>query len=178
MLEFWQTRQNQGQLRPVILDAFNGDYIGTMTVSIYRKRDLLTPDGTLVANTFSSSNLYHHESNSYRQVFGDFTNYRRQDTGNRVILITQRNSDIRTPLSEELSAIAHAPFGGLRLRCADCAHAADVAIAAGAADWICARPLSDQYSPANLLQALTILGCVIQYSSFSRHLQLARGMSR
>ena len=66
-------------------------------------RELLTPDGTLVANTFSTSNLYHHESNSYRQVFGDFINYRRKDTGNRVILIpqAQRDGDARTRLTKE-----------------------------------------------------------------------------
>ena len=112
----------------IILDAFNGDYIPEhlMTVEYLQEmRDLLTPDGTLVANTFSSSNLYHHESNSYRQVFGDFINYRRQDTGNRVILIpqAQRDSDTRKPLSEELLLdSARARSGFASLRCADCAH--------------------------------------------------------
>ena len=130
-----------------------------MTVEYLQEmRDLLTPDGTLVANTFSSSNLYHHESNSYRQVFGDFINYRRQDTGNRVILIpqAQRNSDTRIPLSEELlldraralEAVLR-PYDVQIVRIA-----AEVTIAAGAKpDWnLRKRPLSDQYSPANLLR--------------------------
>lgn len=145
----------------IILDAFNGDYIPEhlMTVEYLQEmRDLLTPDGTLVANTFSSSNLYHHESNSYRQVFGDFINYRRQDTGNRVILIpqAQRNSDTRTPLSEELLLDrARALEADLRPYDVPIVRiAADVAIAAGAKpDWnLRKRPLSDQYSPANLLR--------------------------
>jgi len=145
----------------IILDAFNGDYIPEhlMTVEYLQEmRDLLTTDGTLVANTFSSSNLYHHESNSYRQVFGDFINYRRQDTGNRVILIpqAQRNSDTRTPLSEEL-LLDRARALEADLRPYDVPIvliAADVAIAAGAKpDWnLRKRPLSDQYSPANLLR--------------------------
>ena len=145
----------------VVLDAFNGDYIPEhlMTVEYLQEmRDLLTPDGTLVANTFSSSNLYHHESNSYRQVFGDFINYRRKDTGNRVILIPQAqlSSDDRTP-QEEVLLLARAdalktslePYGVPITRIAK-----EVALADSARpDWnLRKRPLSDQYSPANLLR--------------------------
>ena len=145
----------------VVLDAFNGDYIPEhlMTVEYLQEmRDLLTPNGTLVANTFSSSNLYHHESNSYRQVFGDFINYRRKDTGNRVILIpqAQRSSDERKP-QEEALLLARAdalktrlePYGVPITRIAE-----EVALAEGARpDWnLRKRPLSDQYSPANLLR--------------------------
>ena len=145
----------------VILDAFNGDYIPEhlMTVEYLQEmRDLLTPNGTLVANTFSSSSLYHHESNSYRQVFGDFINYRRKDTGNRVILIpqAQRSSDDRAP-QEEALLLARAdalktslePYGVPITRIAK-----EVALADGARpDWnLRKRPLSDQYSPANLLR--------------------------
>ena len=130
-----------------------------MTVEYLQEmRDLLTPNGTLVANTFSSSNLYHHESNSYRQVFGDFINYRRKDTGNRVILIpqAQRSSDDRTP-QEEALLLARAdalktrlePYGVPITRIAE-----EVALADDARpDWnLRKRPLSDQYSPANLLR--------------------------
>ena len=130
-----------------------------MTVEYLREmRDLLTADGTLVANTFSSSNLYHHESNSYRQVFGDFINYRRKDTGNRVVLIpqAQRDGDARTRLTkEQLMARAQEldtnlrPYGVPIIRIAR-----EVAAASRARpDWnLRKRPLSDQYSPANLLR--------------------------
>lgn len=145
----------------IILDAFNGDYIPEhlMTMEYLQEmRELLTPDGTLVANTFSTSNLYHHESNSYRQVFGDFINYRRKDTGNRVVLIpqAQRDGDARTLLTkEQLMARAQEldtdlrPYGVPILRIAR-----EVAAASRARpDWnLRKRPLSDQYSPANLLR--------------------------
>ena len=147
----------------IVLDAFNGDYIPEhlMTVEYLREmRDLLTADGTLVANTFSSSNLYHHESNSYRQVFGDFINYRRKDTGNRVILIpqAQRSSEMRTTYTrEQLLARAGTLEAGLRpFDVSIIRIAKEVALADGARpDWnLRKRPLSDQYSPANLLRKL------------------------
>ena len=147
----------------IVLDAFNGDYIPEhlMTVEYLREmRDLLTADGTLVANTFSSSNLYHHESNSYRQVFGDFINYRRKDTGNRVILIpqAQRSSEMRTTYTrEELLARAETLEASLRpFNVSIIRIAKEVALADGARpDWnLRKRPLSDQYSPANLLRKL------------------------
>ena len=147
----------------IVLDAFNGDYIPEhlMTVEYLREmRDLLTADGTLVANTFSSSNLYHHESNSYRQVFGDFINYRRKDTGNRVILIpqAQRSSEMRTTYTrEQLLARAEILEAGLRpFEVSIIRIAKEVALADGARpDWnMRKRPLSDQYSPANLLRKL------------------------
>lgn len=147
----------------IVLDAFNGDYIPEhlMTVEYLREmRDLLTADGTLVANTFSSSNLYHHESNSYRQVFGDFINYRRKDTGNRVILIpqAQRSSEMRTTYTRE-KLLARAETLDVSLRPFDVSIiriAKEVALADGARpDWnLRKRPLSDQYSPANLLRKL------------------------
>ena len=147
----------------IVLDAFNGDYIPEhlMTVEYLREmRDLLTADGTLVANTFSSSNLYHHESNSYRQVFGDFINYRRKDTGNRVILIpqAQRSSEMRTTYTrEELLERAETLKASLRpFNVSIIRIAKEVALADGARpDWnLRKRPLSDQYSPANLLRKL------------------------
>ncbi|NND58899.1 MAG: fused MFS/spermidine synthase, partial [Gammaproteobacteria bacterium] len=72
----------------IVLDAFNGDYIPEhlMTADFLKEcQQLLTENGVLVANTFSSSRLYDSESQTYATVFGDFLNLRRR-LGNRVIV--------------------------------------------------------------------------------------------
>ena len=145
----------------IILDAFNGEYIPEhlMTIEyLSEMRALLTENGVLVANTFSTSNLYHHESNSYREVFGSFLNYRRKDTGNRVILIpeakkptAERTRPTKSDLEERARQLETAlePYGvdivGLSKDVA--------ALYNKKPDWNPRkRPLSDQYSPANLLR--------------------------
>ncbi|MEC9134240.1 MAG: spermidine synthase, partial [Pseudomonadota bacterium] len=118
----------------------------------------LTENGVLVANTFSTSNLYHHESNSYREVFGSFLNYRRKDTGNRVILIpeakkptAERTRPTKSDLEERARQLETAlePYGVDIVRLSK-----DVAALYNKKpDWNPRkRPLSDQYSPANLLR--------------------------
>lgn len=145
----------------IILDAFNGEYIPEhlMTVEyLSEMRDLLSENGTLVANTFSTSNLYHHESNSYREVFGNFLNYRRKGTGNRVILIPQAKkpaAERQQPTQADLIARARALEEQLQpYDVAIVELAGEVAAAYTAKpDWNPRkRPLSDQYSPANLLR--------------------------
>ena len=106
-------------------------------------KSLLAPRGVIVANTFSSSKLYDHESTTYASVFGTFYNLKRE---NRVIVarlgglppyaeIAQRAAQFETALKS---------FG------------ADVPsmlkMFATEVDWDTkARVLTDQYSPANLL---------------------------
>jgi spermidine synthase len=73
----------------IILDAFNGDYIPEhlMTKEFLQEvKKTLTPNGVLAANTFSSSQLYAHESATYQAVFGDFYNVRNGKYSNRIIL--------------------------------------------------------------------------------------------
>ena len=73
----------------ILLDAFNGDYIPEhlMTREFLEEcRAVLAPNGVLVANTFSSSRLYEHESATYAAVFGRFINLKRED-GNRIIVV-------------------------------------------------------------------------------------------
>ena len=146
----------------IILDAFNGDYIPEhlMTVEFLSEmRALLTRQGTLVANTFSSSNLYHHESNSYREVFGKFLNYRRRDTGNRVILIPQAQlpeAQRTLPTKRQLTTQAAALQGPLQPYDVAIDKLAREVFATYNAkpDWnLRKKPLSDQYSPANLLRS-------------------------
>lgn len=145
----------------IILDAFNGEYIPEhlMTVEyLSEMRALLTENGMLVANTFSTSNLYHHESNSYQEVFGQFLNYRRKDTGNRVILIPEAKKPAadRTQLTRN-ELMDRAKVLETQLQPYDVAIvrlAKEVAaIYNDKPDWNQRkRPLSDQYSPANLLR--------------------------
>ncbi len=88
----------------IILDAFNGDYIPEhlMTKEFLEEiKSLLSKEGILTANTFSSSKLYAYESATYKSVFGDFYQVSNQDDNNRVILA--RNTPLeQSPLSVEV----------------------------------------------------------------------------
>lgn len=135
----------------IMLDAFDHEYIPEHLLTqefLLEVKKLLTADGVLAANTFSSSRLYDHESVTYTAVFGDFYNLRVK-LKNRVILkkmdgpltpeVLRHHAD---QLEEKL-----APFGFGR-------------------DWLLplfsterdwnpdARILTDQYSPSNLLNSL------------------------
>ena len=73
----------------IILDAFTGEYIPEHLMTrefLDETRRLLAPNGVLVANTFTSSSLYDHESVTYERVFGPFLNFKMPGTGNRVIV--------------------------------------------------------------------------------------------
>ncbi|WNC72287.1 fused MFS/spermidine synthase [Thalassotalea psychrophila] len=83
-------RKNQ-QYDLIILDAFNGEYIPEHLLTkefLEETQSLLTDNGVLVANTFSSSKLYHHETATYHAVFGDFYSLQKgYNKGNRVIML-------------------------------------------------------------------------------------------
>lgn len=73
----------------IILDAFNGDYIPEHLLTqefLEETKSLLSPNGVLSSNTFSVSELYAHESATYKAVFGDFYNVRNKKNSNRIIL--------------------------------------------------------------------------------------------
>ena len=129
-----------------VTDAFDHEYIPEHLLTqefLQEVKSLLAPRGVIVANTFSSSKLYDHESTTYASVFGTFYNLKRE---NRVIVarlgglppyaeIAQRAAQFETALKS---------FG------------ADVPsmlkMFATEVDWDTkARVLTDQYSPANLL---------------------------
>ncbi len=135
----------------IMLDAFNSDYIPEHLMTrefLLEARSLLTEGGALAANTFASSRLYDHESVTYSDVFGPFFNLRLPESSNRVILAAKQPlPDILTlqrraaGLSERLT-----PFG-VDIRSYPKHLLSKV-------DWDTgARVLTDQYSPANLLQA-------------------------
>lgn len=132
----------------VLLDAFTGDYIPEhMMTREYLEEclDLLNEGGVLVANTFSSSRLYRHETATFAAAFDWFWNLRRQ-TGNRVVITgkmpTPDLEAVRTR-ARELDWSAY----GIELQ-----KNLDL-IRAPSARELEARVLTDEYSPANLLNA-------------------------
>jgi len=133
----------------IMLDAFTGEYIPEHLLTqefLEEVKQILSPEGVLVANTFSSSNLYDHESVTYQAVFGEFYNFKMPGSGNRVI-IAQHDG---VPAQGTLRAPAQQLHPRLREY--------DVTILEYPArldtrpDWNTSRRvLTDQYSPGNLL---------------------------
>jgi len=135
----------------IMLDAFDHEYIPEHLLTrefLLEVKALLTADGILAANTFSSSHLYHHESTTYQSVFGVFYNLRVK-LKNRVILAKmdglppldaiKQNAGF---LEEKLKPLG---FGGEWL----------VPLFSTERDWNPdARILTDQYSPSNLLNSV------------------------
>ncbi len=148
---FTRRAQLQGkQYDLIILDAFTGEYIPEhlMTVEFLQEvKSLLTPNGAVIANTFSSSALYAHESQTYTRVFGPLLNLKMPRTGNRVIVSSL------APLPDNQTLINHAN----KLQPRFDKYAIDlldyVARFDRTPDWDTEkRPLTDQFSPANLLR--------------------------
>jgi len=130
----------------ILLDAFDQEYIPEHMLTrefLDEAKTLLAPGGVLVGNTFSSSKLYDHESTTYAAVFGTFFNLK---TANRVIVA--RPAGLPTDAQLRVRARQFAP--ALRGLGVD----VDVLLPlfTTQVDWdTSARVLTDQYSPANLL---------------------------
>ncbi len=97
----------------VMLDAFDTDYIPAHLLTrefLRHVRAILTPDGVLVANTFSASTVYDSESTTYADVFGRFFNLR---GGNRVIIAVRGTLPDHARLRRNADAVAGKlrPFG-------------------------------------------------------------------
>lgn len=133
----------------IVLDAFSGEYIPEHLLSrefLEEVRAILTPDGVVVANTFSSSRLYDYESVTYQAVFGEFYNFKLPGSGNRLILATKEElpspGALRSPARELYDALE--PYGVNLLEYPPRLTTRP--------DWdTSTRILTDQYSPANLL---------------------------
>jgi len=136
----------------IILDAFNGDYIPEhlLTKEFFEEiKSVLAEGGIVAANTFSSSKLYEHESATYHAVFGDFINVTANNNSNRIILAGYSNIPTEQQIAQRVTQLAPllAPY--------------DVDIEAisqrmfftkDGKDWPSdTKVLTDQYSPANLL---------------------------
>ncbi len=134
----------------VMLDAFGGDYIPEHLMTrefLDEVRAIMAEGGVLAANTFATSRLYDHESETYRAAFGMFFNLRMRQSNNRVILA--RNG----PLPPKAELRANAAAWRDRLKAYDVPIRQFPARLSLATDWdVTRRPLTDQYAPANLLR--------------------------
>ncbi|HEX4025298.1 MAG TPA: fused MFS/spermidine synthase [Steroidobacteraceae bacterium] len=133
----------------IMLDAYDSQYIPEHMLTrefLSEVRSLLTPDGIVAANTFSSSRLYQNESVTYGAAFGPFYNLK---SGNRVILAA------RGALPSLQQAAANARRFSEVFRSYGFSADAVLARFSTRVDWDPhARVLTDQYSPANLLNSL------------------------
>ncbi|HTK34630.1 MAG TPA: fused MFS/spermidine synthase [Caulobacteraceae bacterium] len=132
----------------IMLDAFEADYIPEHMLTrefLQEVKAIMAPRGVLVANTWSSSGLYDHESVTYGAVFGDFFNMK---LGNRIIVaqlgglpsaeVLKRNAATWEPQLARRGATSAFLLPLLQVR----------------PDWDPkARILTDQYSPSNVLNA-------------------------
>ena len=120
---------------------------------------MLSNDGVLVANTFASSKLYDYESATYAEAFGGFLNFRLPTSGNRVILVPQARLDFdaRRPLDRktlranaDTLKVSMAPYDVPLNRYVGTL----LSLSKQKPDWDQrVRPLTDQFSPANVLQS-------------------------
>ncbi len=130
----------------IMLDAFDHEYIPEHLLTqefLQEVKSLLTPNGVLAANTFSSSGLYDYESVTYEKVFGRFFNLKRE---NRVIVTRvgplPDAAQLRTTGEQFADPFRRFGFDTAEL----------LPLFTQERDWNpSARVLTDQYSPANLL---------------------------
>lgn len=136
----------------IILDAFNGDYIPEhlLTKEFFQEtKAILSDEGVIAANTFSTSKLYLHESATYYDVFKDFINVSNKKNSNRIILAgytAQPSKDAIKDRVNKLSPLLQ-PFG------VDIKELSQsMVFTKDKIDWPKdTKVLTDQYSPANLL---------------------------
>lgn len=130
----------------IMLDAFDHEYIPEHLLTrefLTEVKSLLAPGGVLAANTFSSSRLYDHESTTYASVFPQFFNLKRE---NRVIIASNgplpEDAQLRANSARFEKAFDSFGFSARKL----------LPLFSRKQDWERdARVLTDQYSPANLL---------------------------
>jgi spermidine synthase len=130
----------------VLLDAFDHEYIPEHMLTrefLQEIKAVMQPEGVLAANTFSTSRLYAHESATYEAVFGRFYNLK---DANRIILVKLDGLPSQNVVAKNATA--------LDARLAATGASADwlLPMFSVARDWPSdTRVLTDQYSPANLL---------------------------
>ena len=130
----------------VMLDAFEDDYIPEHLLTrefLTEVKGILTDNGVLAANTFSSSKLYPYESATYAAVFGEFYNL---VMANRIIWAQPGKLTDRATLRANAEMVA--PEFEKRGFTVDWL----MDVPSTARDWPAdTRILTDQYSPSNLL---------------------------
>jgi len=136
----------------IILDAFNGDYIPEHLLTqefLQEAKSILTPNGVLSSNTFSVSNLYAHESATYKEVFGDFYNVRNHKNNNRIILTAKGELPSSAVIAQRAKKLHDRliPFSVNMTKVSEQMTSTHID-----QDWPeKTKLLTDQFSPANLL---------------------------
>lgn len=135
----------------VMLDAFDADYIPEHMLTrefLEEVRDDMAPHGVIVANTFSDSALYDHESATYATVFGSYFNLK---LANRIILGRAGGLAPDDLATARKNAATLEPMLSKRGTGSDFL----LPLLSTKVDWDTnSRILTDQYSPSNLLNAL------------------------
>jgi spermidine synthase len=130
----------------VMLDAYDNQYIPEHMLTrefLSEVKALLPAGGVVAANTFSQSRLYSNESVTYRNVFGEFYNLK---SNNRVIVAANGPLPVPDQLARN-SVRFEKPFDALGF-----SRQGLLERFSTRRDWDAgARLLTDQYSPANLL---------------------------
>lgn len=135
----------------VMLDAFDADYIPEHMLTrefLEEVRADMAPHGVIVANTFSDSALYDHESATYATVFGSYFNLK---LANRIILGRAGGLAPDDLANARKNAATLEPMLSKRGTGSDFL----LPLLSTKVDWDTnSRILTDQYSPSNLLNAL------------------------
>lgn len=135
----------------VMLDAFDADYIPEHMLTrefLEEVRADMAPRGVIVANTFSDSALYDHESATYATVFGPYFNLK---LANRIILGRAGGLAPDDLANARKNAATLEPMLSKRGTGSDFL----LPLLSTKVDWDPnSRILTDQYSPSNLLNAL------------------------
>lgn len=135
----------------VMLDAFDADYIPEHMLTrefLEEVRADMAPRGVIVANTFSDSALYDHESATYATVFGPYFNLK---LANRIILGRAGGLAPDDLANARKNAATMEPMLSKRGTGSDFL----LPLLSTKVDWDTnSRILTDQYSPSNLLNAL------------------------
>ncbi|MCC6913363.1 MAG: fused MFS/spermidine synthase [Rhodospirillaceae bacterium] len=132
----------------IMLDAFEDEYIPEHMSTkefLLEVKSVMTPDGVVAANTFSSNRLYPYESATYESVFGPFYNLK---LGNRIIY-AQPNKLVDRATLEANAKKFEAQFDkrGFKPEWL-------LEMATSERDWDKnTRILTDQFSPSNILNS-------------------------
>jgi len=133
----------------IMLDAFEADYIPEHMLTrefLEEVKSIMTPDGVLVANTFSRSALYDYESVTYQAVFGEFYNLK---FSNRIVLTKKDGLPSMDVVRENARIWAD------ELTSRDANPDFVLPIMTTRMDWDTSVPvLTDQYSPSNVLNTM------------------------
>ena len=133
----------------VMLDAFTGEYIPEHLLTkefLEEVRGILAPGGVLVANTFSSSRLYDHETATYKAVFEHLAEVTLPTSLNRVLVAYDGDWPEATVVAERAESL-----GGVMRRYGVEMDALAENMTRELEYDETARLLTDQYAPANLL---------------------------